>query len=389
MCDRIDNGKGQPILLLGSQMATGGSQQVLLRQSAWFFQHGYAVTAAFLYDKENLLSVWSEKYPFPIHDLGFARPKSNPVRQAVYFLRGLIRLLNLMRQEKFIAIETFTAHANLIGLPLAWIAGVPNRIGSHRGKIEGFSPLLERLNTLLINSPITTRLVAVSKRVEDDAIAEGIRPDRIVQIANGIDIQKVDPAEVLRVRDGLGVQSGDLVLLSVGRLMHQKGHIILLRALSMVLAESPNISTMIAGEGPLKDELQAETVQLDISDQVKFLGMRDDIPVLMSLADIFIFPSRFEGMPNSVLEAMGYGLAVIATDVQGVDELIRNEENGIIVPVEDTAAISRAILRLANNPEERRRLGRAAHDTIKHKYTLDAMCVQYERLLMARSRRWS
>jgi hypothetical protein len=389
MCGRVDNGKGKPTLLLGSQMAMGGSQQVLLRQSFWFFQRGYAVTAAFLYDKENLLSVWSEKYPFPIYDLGFARPKSNLVTQVVYFFRGLIRLLNLLRHEKFVAIETFTAHANLIGLPLAWIAGVPNRIGSHRGKIEGFSPLLERLNTLLINSPITTRLVAVSKRVEDDAVVEGIRPERIVRIANGIDIQKVDPAEILRVRNGLSVQSDDLVLLSVGRLMYQKGHTLLLKALPTVLAEFPNVLALIVGNGPLKDDLQAEAARLNISEQVKFLGFRDDVPVLMSAADMFLFPSRFEGMPNSVLEAMGYGLAVIATDVQGVDELIRNEENGIIVPVENTAAISRAILRLANSPEERRRLGRAAHDTIKQKYTLDAMCVQYERLLMAKSRRWS
>ncbi len=385
MCGRIDNGGGQPILLLGSQMAMGGSQQVLLRQSSWFFQRGYAVTAAFLYDKENLLSVWSEKYPFPISDLGFARPKSNSVGQAVYFLRGLIRLFGIMRNKNFISIETFTAHANLIGLPLAWLAGIPNRIGSHRGKIEGFPPILEKLNAIVINSPITTKLVAVSKRVEADAIAEGIRPDRIICIANGIDIPDVHPDEVLRTRKELGVQSDHLVLLSVGRLMYQKGHTLLLKALPMVLAEFPNVLTLIVGDGPLKDDLQAETARLNISEQVKFLGFRDDVPVLMSAADMFLFPSRFEGMPNSVLEAMGYGLAVIATDVQGVDELIRNEENGIIVPVEDTAAISRAILRLAKNPEERLRLGQAAQQTIRKEYTLDKMCEQYEKLLVTRN----
>src|SRR5258706_2774645 len=101
--------------------------------------------------------------------------------------------------------------------------------------------------------------------------------------------------------------------------MYQKGHTILLKALPAVLAEFPKIQIVIAGGGPLKEELEAEADQLNISAGVKFLGMRDDLPILMSSADIFFFPSRFEGMPNSVFEAIGYGLPVIAADFQRVD----------------------------------------------------------------------
>lgn len=387
MSDLSNGGKHPPILLLGSQMATGGSQQVLLRQASWFYQQGYPVTVAFLYDKENLLSLWRSMYPFPIHDLYFAPKAANLFVKAIGFLMGIFRLFFLMVRGRYIAIETFTAHANLVGLPLGWAVGIPNRIGSHRGKIEGFSLVLERINTMVINSPMTTSLVAVSEQVRLDAIAEGIRPQRIVKIANGIDISRVDPADVFRVRAELGVSDGDVLLLSVGRLMYQKGHTILLKALPAVLAEFPKIQAVIAGGGPLLAELRAEAGQLNISGQVKFLGMRDDIPTLLSSADIFLFPSRFEGMPNSVLEAMGYGLPVIATDVQGVSELIRNGENGIIVPVNDPSAISRAILYLLKNPEARLRLGRAAQETIKNEYTLDKMCVQYEKLLFNKESR--
>ena len=114
----------------------------------------------------------------------------------------------------------------------------------------------------------------------------------------------------------------------------------------------------------MRAELQEEAISLGVIEKVKFLGIRHDIPVLLSLADLFVFPSRFEGMPNAVLEAMSHGLPVIATAVQGVDEIIRDGENGLLVPVEDPIMLSDAILRLLKNPDERRRLGSAARETI-------------------------
>ncbi len=377
------------IFFLGSQIATGGSQRILLLQASWFYQHGYSVSAAFLYDKENLLPAWSLNYPFPIYDLGFAPPTHNVFMQAAYSLRGLWRLFRLLTARRYVAIETFAHHANLVGLPLAWIAGIPRRIGSHRGKIEGLSPLLESIHAMIVNSPVTTKLVVPAKRVGDDAVAEGIQPHRIVEIANGVAIPKVEAGDVLRLRAELGRNENDVFLLSVGRLRHQKGHAVLLRALPMVLRQFPNTMMLIAGDGPLRQELQAEAESLGISEQVRFLGVRNDIPVLMTLADLFLFPSRFEGMPNAVLEAMSHGLPVIATAVQGVDEIIRDGDNGVIVPLEDPGRLADAILRLLSYPEERRRLGRSAQATIEKDYTVDKMCIKYEKLLLANAVRYS
>ncbi len=376
-----DPQKGTSIFFLGSQVATGGSQNNLLRQATWFTQHGYSVTAAFLYDKENLLPSWSSIYRFPIHDLGFASPQANIFIQMKCFLRGLIRLYRLLGSRSYTAIETFTHHANLIGLPLAWLAGIPNRIGSHRGKIEGFPRILERLHAMMINSPITTLFVVVAERVREDALAEGIHAQRIIKIVNGVELPRVNPADVHRVRKELSLSEDDIFLLSVGRLRYQKGHDILLKALPRVVEKFPHALLLIAGEGILRQELEAEAMRLGISERVKFLGVREDVPVLMSLADLFLFPSRFEGMPNALLEAMGYGLPVIATAVQGVDEMIRDGENGLIIPLDDPEQVSDAILRLLNNSEERQRLGKAARETIEKEYTLEKMCSQYEKLL--------
>lgn len=373
--------KDTSILFLGSQIATGGSQNNLMRQATWFHDHGYSVTVAFLYDKEKLLPSWIPNHPFPIHDLGFAPPTANIFIQAVLFLRGVIRLFRLIGRRQYTAIETFTHHANLIGLPLAWLVGIPNRIGSHRGKIEDLSPILERLHAMLINSPITTRLVVVAQRVREDALAEGIHAERIIKIANGVAILRVDPADVARVRNELSVSENDYFLLSVGRLRYQKGHDVLLQAMPRVLAKLPNTLLLIAGDGILRKDLEAEAVHLDIAERVKFLGIRDDVPALMTLADLFLFPSRFEGMPNALLEAMGYGLPVIATPVQGVDEMIRDGENGLIIALDDLKAISDVIVRLLNDPRERQRLGKAAQETIEREYTLDKMCAKYESLL--------
>lgn len=368
------------ILLLGSQMATGGSQKQLLYQGSWFFKHGYSVTAAFLYDKEGLASDWRSVHPFPIIDLGFAPPEAGWLRQILYFLRGMFRLFSMLEKDQYLGIETFTHHANIVGLPLAWLAGVPNRVGSHRG--GGFSAHgVERINAIITNSPMTTCFVVVSEGLKRDAVAEGIRPERMVKIGNGIDLTALVSRPRPQTRMALGIGESDSLLLNVGRLTYQKGQSALLRALPAVLAQFPNTFLGIAGDGPLRAGLEADAVHLGVEKQVKFLGRREDVPALLAAADLFMFSSRYEGMPNAVLEAMGSGLPVISTAVQGAEELIQDGENGLIVPVDDPAAFAEAILRLLKNPEERRRLGEAARTTIQKEYTLDTMCVQYEQLL--------
>ena len=372
------------ILFLGSQMATGGSQRVLLLQASWFQDHGYSVAVAFLYDKEHLLPLWCAEYDVPIYDLGFAPPTGNLFVQATRFLRGVYRLFRMLRASPCTAIVTFAHHATLIGLPLAWMAGIPNRIASHRGKIEGLSRLLERLHAIVVNSWLADCLVVVAERVRDDAIAEGVDPRKIVKIANGVVPAGPASAHSADLRQSLGLTDGAPVLLSVGRLRYQKAHSVLLRAFPRVLDDSPNASILIAGDGVLRAQLEEEARSLNIANRVQFLGVRHDVPALLSLADLFVFPSRFEGMPNAVLEAMSEGLPVIATGVQGVDEIIHNGENGLLVPLDDPLALSDAILRLLGDAAERHRLGNAARQTIQRGYTVDIMCRQYEALLRAR-----
>lgn len=379
--------RSQPgVLLLGSQVAVGGSQRMLLAMGRWLHEHGYPVVAAFFYDRDNLYAHWKEDSPFPLLNLE-AWEKGGGVLALLRLPTGLLRLYRLLRRERFAAVLAFTHHAGLLGLPLAWLACVPVRLAGHRGSIQDIPRWMTRLHAWMVNRGIATLMVAVSERVRRKAIEEeGVLPERVIVIQNGI----VPPSgadfsdvERRRARQRLGVPADFSLALTVGRLTEQKGQVHLLRAVPLVLERFPNIVFLLAGDGPLRTELEGEARQLGIIDAVRFLGTRSDVPDLLRLADLFILPSVSEGMPVALLEAMMVGLPVIASQVEGVDEIVQDGQNGLTVPPADPKALSQAILRLALDAELRQRLGAQAKSFVENRFTLEAMCHRYLELFQA------
>lgn len=377
---KLDRMKSAPkLLLLGSQMETGGAQRVLLNQAAWFAAQGWQVTVAFLYDKEGLHERWQQQATFPILNLKAKRPGAGKIAGLLGLLGGSSRLLQLMLNEKFVAVETFSHHCNLIGLPLAWLAGVPARVGSHHGRILSFSRRMERIHAWVVNR-FATRLVAVSRRVQKEAVQAGIRKDKIVVIPNGVQLPPIDPQATAQIRTEVGAQNSALVL-AAGRMTYQKAHTFLLKAAALVLEKHPDTVFALAGDGPLRTELEVEAQQLGIAGQVIFLGIRSDLAQCMAAADIFALPSRWEGLPLVLLEAMGMGTAVVATLVEGVDEVIQDQENGLLVAPEDAEGLASALNRLLNDKAFCCQIGAAAQTTVNSTYTIDRMCRQYIPLL--------
>ncbi|MEJ5202886.1 MAG: glycosyltransferase, partial [Anaerolineales bacterium] len=141
----------QTILFVGSQMAVGGSQMVLLQLADWFHAQGYHVAAAFFYDRDGLAEKWQERYSFPVVDLQ-AWKKGPALLKPLWLVRGILRLFLLIHRERFSAVMAFTHHSNLLALPLAWLAGIPVRVASHRGRILGFPRWQERLHAWMVNS---------------------------------------------------------------------------------------------------------------------------------------------------------------------------------------------------------------------------------------------
>jgi glycosyltransferase involved in cell wall biosynthesis len=191
--------------------------------------------------------------------------------------------------------------------------------------------------------------------VQTEEIAEwfsrSIRTRRLIVIPNAV---RWDDFPVI-------AKSSGLTILSVGRLTHQKGFDILLRAFAKSGAGESGWRVVLLGEGPDRKALTQLTVDLGISNSVEMPGYVSDVPRWMAEAGFFAFPSRFEGFPNALLEAMQSGLACVSADCpSGPSVLIDHGRNGLLVPVNDVDALAQAIQSLSKNELMRSRLGREA-----------------------------
>jgi glycosyltransferase involved in cell wall biosynthesis len=204
----------------------------------------------------------------------------------------------------------------------------------------------------------------------------------MVVIQNGIVPIAVKGVNRFDVRMGPDAVKNNLILLSVGRLVHEKAYDVLIQAIHIVVQEYPNLAVHIAGTGPLQNELQNLITRLELGEQVHLLGIRNDVSDLMMKADIFVMSSRSEGMPIALLEAMSAGLPIIATRVGGIAEVVNDNVEGILVSPESPDKLAKAILQLIQNPEMRLRMGKRACQKIEEKYTIEHMCTQYENLIL-------
>lgn len=365
------------IVLLGTQMAVGGAQKLLLEQALWFQQKGHRVAVIFFYDRDNLHAKWKQTYPFEIQNLEAFDKKAGRLRSLPKLLGALLKLWRILKQGKFDAIITFTHDSNVLGLPLAKLAGIPARVGTHLGEIRGMSKWRDGLHTFLVNSGVIQTLVASSARTKNNAIEAGVRPEKITTIYNAImpfDVSHID-REI--VRQKIGLKKDDVFFVAVGRLVYEKGHEFLVEAMSIVTKSDSRAVAGICGAGPLHDQLQAQIEKLNLHDKVKLLGQWDEIPELLAASDIFVLPSRWEGLPMALLEGMMAGLPVIATRVEGVDEVVQPGVHGLLVPLESPAELAQAILQLLRSPADRQLMGRAARERVLNSYTTDRMCESY------------
>ena len=157
--------------------------------------------------------------------------------------------------------------------------------------------------------------------------------------------------------------SGKRAILSVGQLSHQKAQDVLLEAFAQVVAKKAEWNLVIVGDGPRKQDLLEQASSLGIADRVEWADWTSDIGSYYKNAGIFVLPSRYEGMPNVLLEAMSFGLPSIVTDASpGPLEHVVDGENGLVVPVEDVNRLASAIVRLAESCDLRDRLGTAARE---------------------------
>jgi glycosyltransferase involved in cell wall biosynthesis len=231
-------------------------------------------------------------------------------------------------------------------------------------------------------------LVANSPSAEKLGHSLGFAPDRMSLIPNGHEIDRYrHNIDRRSVRSSVGVAEDEHMLLCVSRLIDSKRVSDAVAAMEH-LGECPRARLVVVGDGPLQSALAEEVSKRGLNGKVTFAGFRKDIPDLLAAADLFLFPSETEGLPNALIEACLAGLPVVACSVRGVVDVVRDGETALLVPPHSPRALAAAVRRLLLHPKEADRLAAAAADRAQKDYsieqTLSALYDVYDRLLGTR-----
>ncbi|MEE8574292.1 MAG: glycosyltransferase [Thermodesulfobacteriota bacterium] len=278
-------------------------------------------------------------------------------------------------------VHTQLYHANMYGRLAAFRARKPVIITEHN--VYATYKYKRRLINRFLGKR-TDRVIAVSKPVSDYIIErDGLDPSLVEVIYNGIDVERFTESgdsERAEVRKELGLAADTPVVGMIARLSKQKGHTYMLKALKEVKKTVPALKAIVAGDGPLKDEITTEANSLGLARDVIFLGARRDVPRLLKAMDIYLMPSLWEGHPIALLEAMASGLPVVAARVGGVPNVITDGVDGILIDPEDTAALISSMTELLIDSERAASIGAEAAKCIAAKFSAGAMVSKMERL---------
>jgi glycosyltransferase involved in cell wall biosynthesis len=204
-------------------------------------------------------------------------------------------------------------------------------------------------------------------------------------IKNGVDIRSLIHSEELgQKKEDLRVKFklSPPVIGTVARLHRQKGILYLLRAAKEIQGRHPEARIVVVGGGPLEESLRRQAAKLELGRNFLMLGERTDAREILSLFDIFVLPSLWEGLPLVLIEAAALGKPMIATDIDGVREVIRNGENGILVPPRDPAKLAESVIRLIEDPSLASKLGVNAEKEIPLLFPLSRMVEKTQQLYL-------
>ena len=287
------------------------------------------------------------------------------------------KLFRFFRNESFDVIHVHTHVAAVLGRLAAFLARVPLVVYTAHGFYfhDGMTPVKRSIFILAekIMRPFTDVLFTQSAEDAVDARDHGIMPnERIIAIGNGVDKSKFDPS-LIYSDPNIFLGKDNIVIGMVSRLVKEKGVVEFLDAAKKISESHPYVLFVVIGErltSDFSEGVEAEIVEAKeyLGDRLVLTGLRDDIPELLSVIDIFCLPSWREGLPRSIIEAMMMGLPVVATNIRGSREEVVHEETGLLVPVNSSTDLVMAFDRLIADSDLRRKLGLAGRMRAIEKY---------------------
>lgn len=287
------------------------------------------------------------------------------------------RLAKLFRQNKVDIVHTRNAESFFYGFLGAKLAGVSAIVHSEHGRTFNDRAIRFRIQNFF--SRYTDNIFALSEQLKRDLVAHiGIPANRIDVQYNGVDLKRFRMLGSEGMRAKLRIAADAVVVGSVGRLVTLKNYQLLLRAAHSLGVE--HVVIVLVGDGPERGALEAMADQLGMRERVHLLGHRDDVAELIRAMDIFVLPSTSEGMSNTMLEAMAAGVAVIASNVGGNPELVRDGIDGLLFESGDVAGLSDQLKSLIADPARRSALASAGRERIELEFSMEAMIARYEKV---------
>lgn len=372
------------VYVIGS-MGKGGAESQLLMLMLGLPKGEFAPYLFTLETRGPLLDL-VKSASIPIIDGGYDSQAANFLK-ILQLLRASLRLWSLLRHNKVSVVHGFLPLTNLIAALIGKIANtsliVTSRraLNKHQDRVPGWRYVD------FLSSHLSHIVTANAEAVRDDTLRrEGGNPAKVRVIYNGLDVKHFNKPITHRadVRRALGLNDDQVVIIIVANLIPYKGHSEIIDAMAQLLPRFPDIRLLVVGQDRgIGTALKRQADSSGVARAIEWLGLREDIPDLLASADIYVSASHEEGFSNALLEAMGAGKPVVATNVGGTPEMLAQGELGLLVEPADADGLAKALAELISNPVMRLRLGKMAANRVAAQYSVDKMVEQY--LLLYRS----
>ena len=289
------------------------------------------------------------------------------------YFPAIFKLAKILREKNTTILHTIFIQADVIGTIAARMARVPHIVSSLEGALVfnctfGWKKIIYRLAYAIIRNNID-RFIVISRKTGNDLLRDfRVNPKKIIVIHNGVEPERFPWRKSLEAfKERLTKKTP--ILGYFGLIGYRKGVDSLIEAFPLVLEQFPKAKLIIIGDGEDKPLYQQRTQELNIESRVQFLSWVNDITKVMLALDILVFPSKVEGIPWAVLEAMACAKPVIATAVGGIPEVVTHGETGILLPDSRPESIVQAVLSLFENPEKALNMGRSGRRRIEENFT--------------------
>lgn len=292
-------------------------------------------------------------------------------------VRVLFRLVGRLRRLRPALLQTSLYHANLLGRVVGRLVGVPIIVSGIRVAERGsrFRLWVDRVTERLVDAH-----VCVSRDVAEFSVHRGgLSAEKVTVIPNGVDWETYAHASAADLSE-FGIPPGCRTVLFVGRLDQQKDPFNLLTAAESLFEKHSQLHVLLVGKGRLRQAIETWVREHGVQSRVHVAGWRADVPALLRAAGCLVLSSRWEGLPNVVLEAMAAGVPVVATQVEGTTALVRPGQTGLLVPPESPEELASAISQILTDSARALSMAREAQEFVKKELTWKEAVSQHEHL---------